>query len=466
MRRGLRLLAQAGRFLGYGSACEPGVCDLPSGACCLPDDQCEQRTRLDCESADGTYYGDDHPCATYLCTGPPPPIGACCFSAEVCQELSSGDCTADGGVYLGNGTHCTMNGCADAPGACCSDNGACHLRTASECAQGNGIFHGAGVSCAPNPCTPQDGACCLLSATCIQATPQECSAAHGHYHGRDSICEPGLCPVVTGACCLPDLTCVVLQAQLCSYQGGSYLGDGQICVAGACDLIEGCGPEAMRYPASEGSGLAAVSLGIGHGSLLAASGSDEPCGETLMSSDGSYENGYSWQYGGVARPMFGALAECYQGRVTVCSVDCDFSGIGIEAGSIDVFVWDDESGCPGAVLCVRMNFNPGTVAFWPSVSRHRVLMPNCCTGDAWWVGYWGDWPGQMSGLYVGADLDGPGGCPKTCIAPGLGFPSGWQSVDVVWGSTAAMGIGAEVLPCAPVAIETKSWGQVKALYAR
>ena len=92
-------------------------------------------------------------------------------------------------------------------------------------------------------------------------------------------------------------------------------------------------------------------------------------------------------------------------------------------------------------------------------------MDACCAeGDTWWVGFWVNCPGQLSPYFVGADLNGPGGCPKNNIAPGIGYPSGWQDVAVAWGPTAAMGIGAEVLPCGPVAIERATWGSVKALY--
>ena len=72
----------------------------------------------------------------------------------------------------------------------------------------------------------------------------------------------------------------------------------------------------------------------------------------------------------------------------------------------------------------------------------------CGTGPGWWVG---------------ADLDGPGGFPYTNIAPGIGFPTGWQDVSVLWGPTQALGIGAEVLPCDPVPTVGTTWGRIKAL---
>ena len=65
---------------------------------------------------------------------------------------------------------------------------------------------------------------------------------------------------------------------------------------------------------------------------------------------------------------------------------------------------------------------------------------------------------------LGRDLDGPGGCAMTNIAPGIGYPTGWQNVSVTWGPTQALGIGAEVTPCDPVPTMESSWGRVKSLY--
>jgi len=48
------------------------------------------------------------------------------------------------------------------------------------------------------------------------------------------------------------------------------------------------------------------------------------------------------------------------------------------------------------------------------------------------------------------------------IPPGAGYPTGWQSVDLVWGPTAALGIGAEV--DLPTPAEPTTWGSIKALY--
>ena len=57
------------------------------------------------------------------------------------------------------------------------------------------------------------------------------------------------------------------------------------------------------------------------------------------------------------------------------------------------------------------------------------------------VSYWADFSTQGCGYYVAADLNGPGGCPMTNIAPGIGYPTGRNNASVVWGPVQAIGIG-------------------------
>jgi hypothetical protein len=196
---------------------------------------------------------------------------------------------------------------------------------------------------------------------------------------------------------------------------------------------------------------------------------DNTCPGTLVfNADGTYENGYAWRYGGIVPPDYGAFAECYFGPASICSAVFDFSTTGTQAGqSMDIFVYcDDGAGHPGAVLC-SARVTPGPIAFWPSVSRHSFdFTPKCdaCDCDAWWVAYWGNWPGNVQGWFIAADLDGFGGCPFTNIAPGIGYPTGWNNVSVVWGPTMALGIGANVKGCEPSPTLDSTWGQIKSLY--
>lgn len=191
-------------------------------------------------------------------------------------------------------------------------------------------------------------------------------------------------------------------------------------------------------------------------------GSD--CGTLLFNADATYETAYAWQYEGIAPPYYGAFAECFHGPAEVCALICDLTGSGLPADSdMDVYIWADAGNVPGAVL-VALPEVPVGVPPYGSFRRYVVPLPNGpCIADRAWAGLRGNMDGNAL-WYVGADYDGPGGCPMTNIAPGLGYPTGWRDVSVVWGPTAAVGIGVEVLPCEPVPIEEQSWGEIKRLY--
>lgn len=161
--------------------------------------------------------------------------------------------------------------------------------------------------------------------------------------------------------------------------------------------------------------------------------------------DDSFEGAYGWTFDAVAEPYYGAFAECFDGVGTVCQVQYWLTQLGNQNGkTMDLLIWeDDHTGNPGAVLYLVPNVDPGPVARWPDVSRHDfdldVLVPN----DKWWAGYWGDWAGEQAGWFVAADENGPGGgCPRTNIAPDIGYPAGWEHPNVVlpWEDCRALGI--------------------------
>jgi hypothetical protein len=80
------------------------------------------------------------------------------------------------------------------------------------------------------------------------------------------------------------------------------------------------------------------------------------------------------------------------------------------------------------------------------------------------VGYWGDFPGSYALFFCAADENGPGGHPWTCIAPGIGYPSGWQNPSVIepWAQVKALGCGVYFEQGTPV--ESETWGALKALF--
>ena len=204
------------------------------------------------------------------------------------------------------------------------------------------------------------------------------------------------------------------------------------------------------------------SIGMGRGITLPGRESN-PCNGTLhMNFDGFADcDGYCWQYGGIVPPYYGAFAECYHLDGTVCGIELQLSSIGNPCFGCDLYVWEDAGGQPGNVLSLTRNVNPCPVATWPNVSTHDFAVGNVIVGGGFWVGYWTDASNTVCPYFITASCSSFGGCPFTNIAPGIGYPTGWQSVDIVWGPTQAIGIGAWCLDEGTPTNET-SWGRVKA----
>jgi len=91
--------------------CTP--CEIPTGACCLPDGTCVEVIEEECA---GFYFGDNTLCADVSC------LGACCFADGTCQDLSENDCAAAGGTFQGVGTDCATTTCPIVgPGDSCAN---------------------------------------------------------------------------------------------------------------------------------------------------------------------------------------------------------------------------------------------------------------------------------------------------------------------------------------------------------
>ncbi len=209
------------------------------------------------------------------------------------------------------------------------------------------------------------------------------------------------------------------------------------------------------------------SVGPGQGVLLPHPGDTNPCNGTLMlNADGSYENGFAWQYGGSVPPYYGAFAEGYNFTGNVCGAQFMFSTLsGYYYGqTLDAYVWDAAGGNPNNVLSVTTGVAITPPALWPNISTHDIDIADAGVAGDFFVGFWGNWPGLLCGWFIAADLDGFGGMPRTNIAPGIGYPTGWNDPSVIWGPTQAMGIGAWVGEGGPVPTETTTWGQIKNLY--
>ena len=185
-----------------------------------------------------------------------------------------------------------------------------------------------------------------------------------------------------------------------------------------------------------------------------------------MNADRTYETAFRWAYGGQQPPDYGSIAECYEGRYDLTALVAAGTDIGCDAFyAVDFYIWEDDGGQPGAVLC-SLPDQALFFAFYPDYLENQVEIQGCTTPDSWWVGAWGQWVNTVPCIFFAVDLDGPGGCPMTKIAPGQGYPTGWQPAGIVTelAGIRAFGIGARGTPADPVPVVRTSWGEIKSLY--
>lgn len=197
-----------------------------------------------------------------------------------------------------------------------------------------------------------------------------------------------------------------------------------------------------------------------------------PGTDLLQNDNGTFENAIAWGgLGTIEDGYYGSWAECYDPDF-VCGIQFLFTQVGDYTGkTMRVLVWDVVGGptpIPGNILCIVPDVDPGPPAYWPEVSTHDVQV--CCeTGGAHFVGFWPNWPGENPEWFLAVDENGQGeGCPRTNIAPGIGYPSGWQHPNVVppFANTKDLGIRefAGIGDCSPSPTQKTTWGKIKSLY--
>ncbi|MBD3237406.1 MAG: hypothetical protein GF330_11930 [Candidatus Eisenbacteria bacterium] len=199
-------------------------------------------------------------------------------------------------------------------------------------------------------------------------------------------------------------------------------------------------------------------------------------GEMNYHYDGSIENGYCWDSGGTGPPYYGAFAEAFNlGPGTINCAAFWLTQIGYVYGTpLDCYVWDGGiSGEPAEVLCVVPGLTPTNIPYWPDCGRNDFQV-GCDVAGEFTVGWWVDWPHYVCEWYTCVDQNGPGGHPWTCVLPGVGYPTGWQHPEVIWGGTASLAIGVLFLPADPAGVEELpadrppaacvSWGEIRSLF--
>jgi hypothetical protein len=233
----------------------------------------------------------------------------------------------------------------------------------------------------------------------------------------------------------------------------------------------------------------AIDLGFRKDTQVIQTEDDAFCPATSFrrNDDGSFENGYVWAGPACIPPDYGAWAEGYTAEF-VCGIQFVLTQLGShEDETMDVYVWESDmdgnppSGPdPGNVLCVLPGVSPDSIALWPEFSTYNVCV--CCETDGdHFVGFWGDWPGEVEKVwFIAADEDGFGsGLPRTKLVPGLGYPTGWNHPNIipVFGECKDLGIRIFAGPgdCQTSSVPDRgsddpdagvrtTWGQIKAIY--
>ncbi len=229
------------------------------------------------------------------------------------------------------------------------------------------------------------------------------------------------------------------------------------------------------------SGVATLALWAGYGSAAESvtssvgSGAGEnvggertpPCNATLlMNGDDEWENGIAWRYGGEAPPDYGSFAEGYTATGTVCGTRYHLTSLPnyFQDKTLDAYVYSSDGYNPLEVLSVATGVVIDPPAIWPQISVHDVDVPDVWVDGQFFVSYWGNWPWLAEGWYCAVDYDNHG-MPRTNIAPGIGYPTGWQNPEIIWPNTHSVGCDAYVSEGPPpTPARSSTWGAIKNLY--
>jgi len=197
--------------LGEDPCTCPVDCGSTCGACCLPDDSCDDLSADECTAAGGEPQGPGTECTITECCAP---LGDTCLSVDDC---CAGSCQ---GPFFGIKKCCFVhgaNGCS-ADADCCEEGATCDAGTC---------------------CMPIGAGGCTDSTDCCAGT---CRRQLGLFGG--SKCCPELGPTGCSAdadCCLDNEVCDA--GKCCFPVGTGVCVDSTDCCAGVCDTGRCCIPQ-------------------------------------------------------------------------------------------------------------------------------------------------------------------------------------------------------------------------------
>ncbi len=181
---------EPGTFMGVGTECPNFTCE---GACCKSDGECVLVSLENCTNVEfGVFHGANTSCVPMPC--PLPQVGGCCDASHECLMKTKAQCTTDNGVWFGQGTSCLNVNCFGGPppfGACCQPGGACVEAVAQfACELYNGTYKGNDSLCANSNCS--------ASCNCESAMPITGTAYFGDTTTGAQACSMAQCAGVTG----------------------------------------------------------------------------------------------------------------------------------------------------------------------------------------------------------------------------------------------------------------------------
>lgn len=233
----------------------PGGCEIPTGACCRPDDSCVHVQEFVCAGGPdippqltGVYQGDGSSCSPNPCAGPSCGDGAVNQPTEQCDNGSANSDTLPDACR----TDCTLPSCGDNV----ADTGEeCDGADDAACAANESCTAGCVCACACDADVNNDGQVLINDVFAVTdcatgvTPPSQCLDEDINCDGEANFCDvavatrafqghPDPCGVVCGACCLPDNSCTFAEQTYCeSTLSGEYQGDNSFCVGGGCDTL-------------------------------------------------------------------------------------------------------------------------------------------------------------------------------------------------------------------------------------